>query len=309
MEHVYNPLPNVLDLGLIQIPLYGFFIMLGVAMALGLGLNEGKKIGIKSNDIIDGLIIILPLAILGARIWYVIFEWHRFSSYLPSILGFRPGGGFDGFSGLAIHGGFFVAVIGAYIYTKARNIDLYRCLDLVAPGFLVAQASGRWGNFFNQEAHGGVIGGQAGESFWDAQRSFLSDTLRLPDFITNNMFFNPGGSLGQGLNYYHPTFLYESVWNLVGLAILLVLRRTKFVRTGDMLAFYLIWYSVGRFMIESLRTDSLYLWNTSIRTAQAVSVLMILAGIGFIVYTHFVAKKPFYHEVLAENRDVEKEEV
>ncbi len=307
MEHVYKQLSNVIDLGIIQIPLYGLFIMLGVAMALGLGLLEGKKLGIKSNDILDGLLIILPLAILGARLWYVIFEWDRFKDYLPSIIGFRRGGGFDGFSGLAIHGGFFVAVIGAYIFTKARKIDLNRALDLVAPGFLVAQASGRWGNFFNQEAHGGVIGGEAGAAYWDAQRSFLSNTLRLPDFITNNMYINAGGSLGEGLNYYHPTFLYESIWNLIGLGIVLILRRTKFVRSGDMLAFYLIWYSVGRFMIESLRTDSLYLWNTAIRTAQAVSVVMILAGIGFIVYNHVYAKKDFYYQILEENKEEGKE--
>ena len=304
MNHVYDPLSNTLDIGFISIPLYGLFIMLGVAMALGLGLVEGKKLGIKSNDILDGLIYILPLAILGTRLWYVIFNFSDFSDYLPRIIGFERGGGFSGFTGLAVHGGFFVAVIGAYIFTKRRKIDLNRALDLIAPGFLIAQASGRWGNFFNQEAHGGVIGGQAGEAFWDAQRSFLSHTLRLPDFITNNMFINARSGVGEGLNYYHPTFLYESVWNLVGLGILLILRRTKFVRSGDMIVFYLIWYSVGRFMIESLRTDSMYIGNTSIRTAQVVSIVMIIAGIVYSVYNHRIAKTALYHEILEENKEV-----
>ena len=295
-------LPNTIA----GMPLYGIFIMLGVLMALGLGLLEGPKIGIKRNDIIDGLLIILPLAILGARVWYVIFEWDRFKDYLPSIIGFQEGGGFDGLSGLAIHGGFFVAVIAAYIYTKKREMDYLKATDLIAPGFLIAQASGRWGNFFNQEAHGGPITGVASNTvslaerpeLWDTQRSFLSDTLRIPDFITNNMFIN---DRTLGLNYFHPTFLYESLWNVLGFVVVLVLRRLKFTRSGDLIAVYLIWYSAGRFFIESLRTDSLYLWNTGIRTAQVVSVLMILAGIILIIFNHIIIKRKHYVTVLRED--------
>ncbi len=293
MDHTsIAPLPNTIG----PIPLYGFLIMTGVMVALWMGLREGKKLGIKSNDILDGLLIILPLAIIGARLWYVIFEWHQFKDYLPSILGFQEGGGFDGFSGLAIHGGFFVAIIAAFIYTKKRKVEIYKAFDLIAPGFFIGQAFGRWGNFFNREAYGGVIGGiraNGDTSILDSQRAFLSDTLRLPDFITNNMYI--------GGNYHHPTFLYESVWNVVGLAILLVLRRTKFVRSGDLLAFYLIWYSVGRFMIESMRTDSLYLWGTGLRTAQVVSILMILGGIILIIFNHIIIKRKHYYKIIEEN--------
>ncbi|MFW5838386.1 MAG: prolipoprotein diacylglyceryl transferase [Bacillota bacterium] len=301
MDHMsIEALPNALQLGPITIPLYGLMIMTGVLFALLMGIMEGKKIGIKSNDIIDGLLIILPIAILGARLWYVIFEWSSFSDYLPSIIGFNRDGSFSGFQGLAIHGGFFAALIAAYIYTKKRKMDIFKTLDLVAPGFLIGQTFGRWGNFFNQEAHGGVIGGTTNGTVnlgWDAQRSFLTNTLNLPKFITDNMFINGP----DGYNYYHPTFLYESLWNIVGIVFVLIIRRMKFIRSGDLLAFYLIWYSIGRFMIEAMRTDSLYVWGTGLRTAQITSIAMILAGIILIIFNHIIIKRKHYTKSLEEN--------
>ena len=169
----------------------------------------------------------------------------------------------------------------------------------MAPGFLIAQAMGRWGNFFNQEAHGGVIGGTLnGDPILslDDQRSFLSSTLHLPKFITDNMYlYGP-----DGLNYYHPTFLYESLWNIGGFIIMLVLRRTKLIRTGDMLAIYLVWYSVGRFFIEAMRTDSLYIGNTGLRTAQIISIIMIVAGIVLAVLIRTVFKEMRYFDALEE---------
>ncbi len=283
----WDPLPNSIG----PIGLYGFFIMLGVLIALGLGLLEGPKIGIKRNDIIDGLLIILPLAILGTRLYYVIF--FDFGTVIRNpIRFFTTSDGSFGFEGLAIHGGFIVAVVGTWIFTKRRNIDKFRALDLVAPGFIIAQASGRWGNFFNREAYGEVIGG--GTLDLDGQRAFLSETLRLPDFITNNMFIRG--------NYHHPTFLYESVWNVIGFVIMIILRRTKIIRSGDLIAFYLIWYSIGRFFIEALRTDALFLWGTDIRIAQVISVVMIVIGAAFIVFNHTKLKRVHYHELLKENR-------
>ena len=294
MQHVYNPLSNELfSIGPITIYLYSFMILTGVIVALIMGILEGKKLGIKSELILDGITIILPLSIIGTRLWYVAFAWDQYRDDLMRIFRFSEGG-------LAIHGGFFTAVISTIIYTKIRKINLFRVIDLLAPGFLIGQAFGRWGNFFNQEAHGGVIGGISnGQPIlnWDQQREFLSQTLRLPQFIVNNMYLRGP----QGLNYYHPTFLYESIWNLVGLGIILVLRRTRFVRSGDFLGFYLIWYSVGRFFIEAMRTDSLYIGNTGLRTAQVVSILMILGGALFLVVNHKVLKQQFYHDALKEN--------
>ena len=298
-----EPLPNTLDIGPLSLPLYGLLIMIGVVLAAAIGIPEAKKLGISVDKVLDGILIILPLSLLGTRLWYVIFEWDQFSGYWPSIFGFREGGGFDGLTGLAIHGGFITAFVSTAVYTRVRRINLFSGLDLVAPGFLIAQSLGRWGNFFNQEAVGGVIGGVENGTValgWDAQRDFLSNTLRLPNFIVNNMFLNPATG-GHGWHYYHPAFLYESVWNITGLIIVLILRRTKFVRRGDLMAFYLIWYSIGRFFIESLRTDSLYLWGTGIRTAQAISIVMILAGIILIIINRKIIIQEHYATVLHQN--------
>lgn len=313
MEHVYDPISRIfIDFGFATWYKYSFMIMSGLVIAIFLGLREGKKLGITSDDIIDGVLIIVPLSIVGTRLWYVIFEWERYVWDLMAIIDITDGG-------LAIHGGFFTAFISAYFYTKHKGINLFSTFDIMAPGFLIAQAFGRWGNFFNQEAHGGIIGGVSGDSpalSLDDQRAFLSETLRLPDFITNNMLIkaqsgDPGhlGSLIDGgtdyltYNYYHPTFLYESVWNLVGFAIMLIIRRMKFLKRGDLLAFYLIWYSAGRFFIEGMRTDSLYVGDTGIRTAQLISILMILGGIAFLVMSRLVFKPEAYVDVLKQNAE------
>ncbi len=290
----HEPLDNVLiSIGGFDIYLYSVMILMGVLAALFLGIREGKRLGIKSDYIIDGLIIILPLAIVGARLYYVIFQWENYAGQWGRIFAFTEGG-------LAIHGGFLVALIASIVYTRVRGLDPLKIFDLVAPGFLIGQAFGRWGNFFNQEAHGGVVGGMDNGSAvlsLDSQREFLSQTLRLPDFIVNNMYF----SADYGLNYYHPTFLYESLWNILGLVAILFLRRMPFVRSGDMIAFYLIWYSVGRFFIEFMRTDALYIGETGIRTAQAIGVLMIIGGIAFLVVNHLVLRSKHYTKILEED--------
>ncbi|MCF7926209.1 MAG: prolipoprotein diacylglyceryl transferase [Candidatus Izimaplasma sp.] len=294
--HIYDPINNIfLDLGFITWYKYSFMIMSGIVVAFLLAIQEGKKLGIKTDDIIDGVLIIVPLSIVGTRLWYVIFEWERYAWDIVKIFSITDGG-------LAIHGGIFTAFISAYFYTKWKGINFLSTFDLMAPGFIIAQAFGRWGNFFNQEAHGGVIGGvMNGDAVLslDKQRAFLSETLYLPDFITNNMYlYGP-----DGLNYYHPTFLYESVWNIVGFGIMLILRRLKFTRRGDLLAVYAIWYSIGRFFIEGMRTDSLYIGNTGLRTAQIISIIMILGGIGFLVFSRMVLKPKRYVEVLKEHKN------
>lgn len=293
MVHTFDPLSNVfIDLGIIVWYKYSLMILLGLITAILLGIKEGKKLGISANEIIDGAIVVVPLSIVGTRLWYVAFEWERYANDLIGIFRITDGG-------LAVHGGFITAFISVIIYCKIKKINIFRVFDLMAPGFLIAQAFGRWGNFFNQEAHGGVIGGVTNgieNLSWDEQRAFLTETLHLPKYITNNMYlYGP-----DGLNYYHPTFLYESVWNVIGFIIILILRRTKLTRSGDMIAFYLIWYSVGRFFIEAMRTDSLYIGNTGLRTAQIISLIMIAGGITFIVLSRLVFKPMKYHEALEE---------
>ncbi|AIO18350.1 Prolipoprotein diacylglyceryl transferase [Candidatus Izimaplasma bacterium HR1] len=290
VDHVFDPIPNIfLDLGFITWYKYSVMIMSGIIIAAVLGLFEGKKLGINKDVLLDGLLIIVPLSIVGTRLWYVVFEWDKYAWDIMKIINITDGG-------LAIHGGFITAFVSAYFFTKWKKVSIFGAFDLMAPGFLIAQAMGRWGNFFNQEAHGGVIGGSG--STWDAQRAFLTDKLHLPDFITNNMFLYGN----EGLNYYHPTFLYESLWNVAGFILMLVLRRTKKIRQGDLLAFYLIWYSAGRYFIEAMRTDSLYILNTGIRTAQLISILMIIGGIVLAVLLRTVIKQKKYHVALEQNK-------
>ncbi len=288
---------------------YSLMILIGMVLAALFGIREGNKLGLKTDTIIDGILIIVPLSIIGTRLWYVIFEWEYYAWDFIKIISISDGG-------LAIHGGFITAFISVYFFAKYKKINLLSAFDIVAPGFLVAQSSGRWGNFFNQEAHGGMIGGVDDNNIpllsLDQQREFLSETLHLPDFITNNMLMAEGegylvdqaAESSQVLAaYYHPTFLYESIWNITGFIIMLIIRRTKWLRNGDLLAFYLIWYSVGRFFIEGMRTDSLYIGNTELRTAQIISVIMVLFAGLYLYITHKVMKVKRYHEVLEDNAD------
>lgn len=309
--HIFDPIdPTFISLFGFSWQKYSLMIMLGLLTAIVLGIREGNKLGIKTDHILDGVLIIVPLSIVGTRLWYVIFEWGN--SYWPY---FQQYGFVDGIinvinirdGGLAIHGGFITAFIAAYFFTKRRGINVFSVFDIIAPGFLIAQAFGRWGNFFNQEAHGGVIGGMTDGTAvlsLDEQRAFLSQTLHLPNFITNQMYLNGD----YGLYYYHPTFLYESIWNVSGFILMLILRRTKFLRRGDLLPVYLIWYSVGRYFIEGMRTDSLYIGDTNIRTAQVISLLMIVGGIALLALTRTIWPQKTYHEVLTEVKEQNAEQ-
>lgn len=310
--HTFDPLsPVFIKFGdAFSWQMYSLMIMIGLIVAIVLGIREGNLLGIKTDDIIDGVIIVVPLSIIGTRLWYVAFEWGQYKNNLMDIFNISKGG-------LAIHGGFITAFVSVYFFAKYKKLNLFSAFDIMVPGFLIAQAFGRWGNFFNQEAHGGLIGGvkdgfmkitsymsdatvstltAVNKPFFDTQRDFLSGKLHLPDFITNQMYlFGP-----EGLGYYHPTFLYESVWNVAGFIAVLILRRTKLVRRGEFLAFYLVWYSAGRFFIEGMRTDSLYIGNTGLRTAQIISLIMIAGGIAFFAFNRLKLKTKFYHEVLEE---------
>lgn len=309
--HLFEPLnPIFLKIASFEWAYYSVMIMTGLVIAILLGIREGNKLGIITNDIIDGVIIVVPLSIVGTRLWYVAFEWDQYKNDLLRIFAINEGG-------LAIHGGFITAFVSVYFFTKYKKISMFSAFDIMVPGFLIAQAFGRWGNFFNQEAHGGLIGGVENgfiktfanrfsyvqdalinQPFWDLQRAFLENKLHLPDFITNQMFLEGP----DGLGYYHPTFLYESIWNVAGFIIVLILRKTRLVRRGEFLAFYLVWYSVGRFFIEGMRTDSLYIGNTGLRTAQIISLIMIVGGIAFFTFNRLVLKTKFYYEVLEETK-------
>lgn len=295
IEAIYNLDNRLLSVGNFSIAFYAFFIISGMLIALGLGLRECKRTGVKQDDLIDGFLYIVPLAIVGARLWYVLFELDRFTGYgfFPSLLrmiGFQYGTldfSTFGLSGLAIHGGFVTAIICAYFYTKKRKINILKILDIVAVGFIIAQAMGRWGNFFNQEAHGYLVG--QGTLSLKEQYEHLRYTLHIPEFIVNNMYMFPGPhEVAEG--FYHPTFLYESMLNLLGFAVMLVLRRCRKIHFGELMSLYLVWYGSVRVFIETMRTDPLMfeIFGLSLRTAIVTSVLLIIAGIALSI---FIRKK------------------
>lgn len=223
---------------------YGILISIGIILGLLVAYKQSKFYSIDFEKVTDIFIVCLPLSVLCARLYYVIFNWSFYSSNPSEILNIRGGG-------LAIHGGILGAIISSYFMAKYKKIDLLKLLDLIAPSFILAQAVGRWGNFFNSEAHGGIV-----------SKEFIS---LFPPFIQKGMFID--GS------YYHPTFLYESIWNLIIFILLLILSRKK-LKKGSIFYLYLILYSIGRFFIEGLRTDSLMLGP--LRMAQVISLTFII---------------------------------
>ncbi|MFC0211877.1 prolipoprotein diacylglyceryl transferase [Paenibacillus chartarius] len=275
--------PIAFSLGPIPVHWYGIILGSGALLGLLLAIREGKRFGIIPDFFMDLLLIGVPSAIVGARLYYVAFQWEQYKDNPIDIIKVWEGG-------IAIYGALIGAIIAAVIFTRRRGYSFWRIADICAPSLITGQMIGRWGNFVNQEAHGGVVA-----------ESFLRDTLHLPDFIVNQMLIQ-----GQ---YYHPTFLYESVWNLLGLLFLLWLRRRSFVRAGEVFAGYFAWYSVGRFFIEGVRTDSLTfagpdwlawflreLWSpmnsfgwgemeagTNIRVSQLLALLLVIAAIAFVV--------------------------
>ncbi|OCA88191.1 prolipoprotein diacylglyceryl transferase [Bacillus sp. FJAT-27225] len=255
MEDKYAALdPIAFSLGPFQVHWYGLIIGTGLALALYLAMREGDRRGLHKETFPDLMIWAIPIAILSARIYYVIFQWELYADNPGDIIKIWQGG-------IAIHGALIGSVLTAYFFTRARGISFWKLADIAAPSIILGQAIGRWGNFMNQEAHGGEV-----------SRDFL-EGLMLPDWIVNQMEIN-------GV-YYHPTFLYESLWNFLGFALLLWLRRVN-LRRGESFLAYVIWYSVGRFFIEGLRTDSLMLGP--LRIAQVISLVLIVAAVALIVY-------------------------
>ncbi|EAC9138740.1 prolipoprotein diacylglyceryl transferase [Listeria monocytogenes] len=258
--------PVAIQIGSISVKWYGVIIASAVVIALLLALSEANKRKMDKEIIVDLLIWAIPISIISARIYYVIFEWDFYKNNLGEIVKIWHGG-------IAIYGALIGAVLTAIIFSRIKKISFWQLADVVAPSLIIAQAIGRWGNFMNQEAHGA-----------ETTRSFL-ESLHLPDFIINQMYIDGA--------YYQPTFLYESLWNVIGFVILLIIRRTK-IRRGELFLGYVIWYSFGRFFIEGMRTDSL-MWG-DFRVSQALSLLLIVLSIGIIIYRRLKMNPPYYME-------------
>lgn len=269
--------PIAIRLGPFEVAWYGVIIVAAMILAIYLTTKEAEKRGISEDFIIDTAFWTIPIAIIGARLYYVLFELEFYLNNPLSIFAIWEGG-------LAIYGGIIAGFLTFYYRSKKENIPILLLTDIVAPYLLLAQAIGRWGNFINQEAHGGEV-----------SRQFL-EGLMLPEFIIEQM--NIGGT------YYHPTFLYESVWSLIGVIVILLIRnREKLLLRGETTAAYLIWYGIGRFFIEGMRTDSLYLGP--VRVSQILSAVLVLFGIGLIIYQrkYRYPRPPYYTEGMAPEKE------
>ena len=269
-----NP-PVGFSIGSFEIRFYGLIIALGLILAVCYALHRKEEFGISEDDLLDGVLWIAPFAIICARLYYCAFEWERYADDPISILYIWEGG-------IAIYGAVIGAAIGILIHCKLiKKISVLATLDLVSMGFLIGQILGRWGNFFNREAHGGVTD------------SFLRMGL-----------ISPYTGTGE---YYHPTFLYESLWNLVGF-ILIALLSKKRKYDGQVALMYVAWYGLGRAFIEGLRTDSL--WWGSFRVSQVLAAVSCLAAVALLLVNAFRPHDPadlFVNKVAAKKAALEAE--
>ncbi len=238
----------------INIYYYSLCILTGVIIAYFLIQRESKKHGINKIVVSDIVFYTLLIGILGARVYYILFNLDYYVSNPSEIIKIYNGG-------LAIHGGILFGLVFCYYYTKRKNVNFFKFLDICAPALILAQAIGRWGNFFNSEAHGGIT-----------TLSKLQD-LHIPNFIINGMYIDG--------NYYYPTFFFESIWCVLGFIIIMLIRRRKNIKVGVQISIYFIWYGIGRFIIEQFRTDSLMLFN--FKMAQIVSIIGIIIGIIILI--------------------------
>lgn len=244
-----------LDLGFIQIYWYSIMILIGILVALLVIYREVKRQNISVDFFTNLTFYSIIIGIICARLYYVLFNFDYYSDNLLEIFEIWNGG-------LAIHGGIIGGGIFSLIYCFKYKVNFYKVFDICVVGLIIAQAIGRWGNFFNQEAYGMLT---------------TKETLfgmGIPRFIVDGMYING--------DYYHPTFLYESIWNLFGFIVLILVRMLyKKLKTGQLTGIYLVWYSFGRIVIESIRMDSLMFGN--IRIAQLVSVMFIIVGILLVI--------------------------
>ena len=277
MIQIYPPDdPFLINTQIFGIPIavrwYGVLIVTGAILAARLAAGRAQRRGYNPEHVWNLLLLGMLLGVIGARAYYVAFEWPRFAG-TPFLQIINPATG-----GLAIHGALIGAIVAALIYTRRHKLPFVEWLDICMPAFLLAQAVGRWGNFFNQEAYGHPTSLPFGLII-DADR-------RLPPYDDLNAY--PPATL------FHPTFLYESLWNLAGVGLLLWLgqRLRGWLQTGDIALGYAIWYGLGRFWIEGLRTDSLCTSFVggecfgALRTAQLVSLALLAGGLIGLYVNH-----------------------
>lgn len=245
----------------IEVYWYGVIIALGIVACVALAMYHCKANKFSTDLVADVILVVLPCAIVGARLYYVACEWDSYKKDLKSIFDTRSGG-------LAVYGGILAALLGIFIMCKIRKIPFSAILDFGIPYLALGQAIGRWGNFFNQEAFG--------------TNTTLPWGMTSPKVVSYLRSYCP--DLDSNVPV-HPTFLYESIVNLILFFILLQVRKRS-KHNYEPTCVYLIVYGAARFFIEGLRTDSLYLGNSNIRTSQLLSLILVVIGIVYIVYAH-----------------------
>ncbi len=244
------------SIGPLTIHWYGVIIATGFLLAVIYCSRRAKEFGLTSDNVFDVILLGVPMAIVGARIYFCVFHWDLFADNPISVLYIWQGG-------LGMYGVIAGAILATVIYCRWKKLSLLAFLDMVCFGFLIGQTLGRWGNFMNREAFG-----------YETD-IFCRMVLTLPSGVSFSV---------------HPTFLYESVWNLIGFTFMHFWSKKHRRFDGQMFLIYLAWYGFGRMFIEGLRTDSLYLWGTGIRVSQLVSFILLLASTAILLYNRFVRR-------------------
>ena len=336
-----------IEIGSFTIAKYAICLLTSIIIAYFVCTKEGEKMGIRRDEVLTILIITVPICVIGGRIGYMLTDGiPTFSSKIEnygffggvfggimSVIGFEGAPGdwtFYGISGMTMIGviiSCFMMIVVSCIWHKWNLLNF---MDEVTPGLLIGSVVGRWGNFFNQEAYGIVVGG------WDLVGNRLIPKLTIeeqyqkllsfgiPKFIVNNMCIN-GGDYYYGLvngeqmygavsgyAYYHPAFLYESLLNLIGLILYFIARRKfKKLRSGQIAAGYLMWYGIVRFFIEFIRTDSLYInfFGTPVKNAQVFCTIFTLIGLGIMLYLGIFKKNAeLYQDAIKKGAKIKETE-
>lgn len=259
--------PIAFSLGPLDIHWYGILIAGGMMLAYLLANYEANRKGLPEGTFVDLMFYLIIASLVGARLYYVLFNFDYYIANPMNIIRVDQGG-------MAIHGGLIGGFLAGIIFARVKGYSFMQIADITAPSILLGQVIGRIGNFMNQEAHGGEV-----------TREFL-ESLYLPEFIINQMYIDGA--------YYHPTFLYESLWNIVGIVIILLLR--PHLKIGQSILLYLIYYSIGRFFIEGMRTDSLMVTET-LRAAQTISIMIIVVAIAVWIFRNVKYDLPKYKDV------------
>ncbi|WP_302626154.1 prolipoprotein diacylglyceryl transferase [uncultured Eubacterium sp.] len=258
-----------------DIAFYGCILAIGMLAGIVIACAEAKRTGQDYNQYIDFALYAIVFSIIGARIYYVAFSWDYYSKHLSEIINIRNGG-------LAIYGSVIAAVLTCFIYTRIKKMSFAKMCDTAVLGLLAGQIIGRWGNFFNREAFGGV----ANDSNPWAMRIYFDDNYsisQVPEAVRNGMETLRGKALSEiGYIQVQPTFLYESLWNLFVLILILIFRKKKKF-DGEVILWYLIGYGIGRAVIEGMRTDQLIMPVTGWPVSQALSIVVAIAAVVIVI--------------------------